>query len=70
MLFQVYVYSSSFCLSIKVEHPKLFRLVALFVNEVSQRWLLFKVYTINVVIAQGIYYTINAIIIWQCLFCC
>ena len=41
--------SAAFFLSVKVEHPKLFCSVALFVNEVPQRWLLFKVCTINAI---------------------
>ena len=42
--------SAAFYLSVKVERPKLFCLVALFVNEVPQKWLiLFKVCTINAI---------------------
>ena len=42
--------SAAFCLSVKVEHPKLFCSVALLINEVPQRWLLFKVCTISAII--------------------
>ena len=42
--------SAAFRLSVKVEHPKLFCLVALLGKEVPQRWLLFKVCTINAII--------------------
>ena len=47
--------SAAFCLSVKVKHPKLFCSVALFVNEVPQRWLLFKVCTINAIIIYRTY---------------
>ena len=47
--------SAAFCLSVKVKHPKLFCLVALLINEVPQRWLLFKVCTISAIIIYRTY---------------